>query len=160
MTQFAPQSYLDIIQDSLIDETYCVGYKPSSNEILGLEPGRWARMQWVILMWGTLTGDLAIRSLCLEIHNSQTQPLLIRDTIFMFIHWCVIDSHQDLQTVSLSLHLCHIRKMALRTPASEDEMQTILNPIQLDANALTITQRYSDRNALLCMLHRIRCGFK
>ena len=44
MTQFAPQSYLDIIQDSLIDETYCVGYKPSSNEILGLEPGRRARM--------------------------------------------------------------------------------------------------------------------
>ena len=39
-------------------------------------------------------------------------------------------------------------------------MQTIVNPVQLDANALTITQRYSDRNAFLCMLHRIRCDFK
>ena len=72
----------------------------------------------------------------------------------------MIDSHQDLQTILLSLHFCHLRKMALWTPASEDEMQTIVNPVQLDANALTITQRYSDRNAFLCMLHRIRCDFK
>ena len=50
--------------------------------------------------------------------------------------------------------------MALQIPVNEADMQSIVNPIQLNANALTISQRYSDRNAFLCMLHRIGCDFK
>ena len=50
--------------------------------------------------------------------------------------------------------------MAVPIPASEAAMQAVVDYDQGLADALTITDRYSDDNAFMCMLNRIGCGYK
>ena len=50
--------------------------------------------------------------------------------------------------------------MAVPIPASEAAMQAVVDYDQGLADALTITDRYSDENAFMCMLNRIGCGYK
>lgn len=50
--------------------------------------------------------------------------------------------------------------MSVSIPANDTAMQDQVSFSQPDADALTITQRLSNTNAFLCMLHRIGCGFK
>ena len=50
--------------------------------------------------------------------------------------------------------------MSVSIPANDTAMQDQVFFSQPDADALTITQRLSNTNAFLCMLHRIGCGFK
>ena len=50
--------------------------------------------------------------------------------------------------------------MAINIPANEADMAIIVATDQVQADLLTITQRYSDQNAFLCMLERIGCGVK
>ena len=49
--------------------------------------------------------------------------------------------------------------MALPIPANGQAMAALVAHNDATAAALTITQRYSDQNALLCLLDRIGCGY-
>ena len=50
--------------------------------------------------------------------------------------------------------------MALPIPADIAAMEVVVATNQPAADALTITDRYSDQNAFLCMLSRTGCGTK
>ena len=50
--------------------------------------------------------------------------------------------------------------MALPIPANAAAMQALVGHNDANAAALSITDRYSDQNTLLCLLNRIGCDYR